>query len=148
MRIREAVRKPAATIEVDHDIQEAASLMNADGVGALVVTDGGRPVGIVTDRDIVVRAVARGIPADGRIDSVMSLPLVTVDAESDLRDAVRLFQSHPFRRLPIVEAGAVIGMLAVDDLLVHLASDLGHLVRPVAGQVLFGYPEPIVPATA
>lgn len=145
MRLREAVRKPPAAIEADRPIQEAAALMDADVVGALVVTDAGRPVGIVTDRDIVVRAIARRVPADARIDSVMSMPLVTIDAEADVREATHLFQRHPFRRLPITDGGAVIGMLTVDDLLIHLATDLGHVVRPVAGQVLFGYPEPPVP---
>ncbi len=126
---------------------DAAQLMDQGAVGALVVTDHGRAVGIVTDRDLVVRAIARRATADARVDSVMTTDLVALPADADLRDALGLFRSHAVRRLPVVDGGHVVGMVSVDDLLVDIAGGLADLVRPVAGQVLFGHAEAKVPAT-
>ena len=117
-------------------------------MGALIVMDGDRPVGVVTDRDITVRAVARDVPADARVDAVMSHGVVALDADADLRKALPIFHSHAIRRLPLVEDGSIVGMITTDDLLIDLVADLGELVRPITGQVVFGYPERAhVPAT-
>jgi CBS domain-containing protein len=145
MKTHEALRKPPATVEADRTVQEAAQLMDRLVVGALVVTDHGSPVGIVTDRDVVVRGVATGKPLDARIDSLMSTDLVTLDGDADVRASLATFRTHPYRRLPVVEQGELVGMVTVDDLLVDVVADLGDLVRPITGQVIFGYPEPAVP---
>jgi CBS domain-containing protein len=141
MRTVDAIRKPPATIDPGASIAEAARLMDSHVVGALVVVDGDRPVGMVTDRDLVVRAVARGIPADARVDAVMSPGVIAVSADADVREAFAIFRSHAIRRLPVVDGG-IVGMLTADDLLIDMVADLGDLVRPITGQVAFGYPEP------
>jgi CBS domain-containing protein len=115
-------------------------------VGAVVVTEAERPIGIVTDRDLALRVVARRLPSDARVDAVMSTDVVTLPAGADLREAIRLFAVHPIRRLPLVEGGRLVGVLTMDDLLVDVIGDLTALVRPVTGQVIFGHPEPGVPA--
>ena len=142
MKARDAIRKPPATIPAGATIGDAARLMDKRSVGALVVLNGDRPVGIVTDRDIVVRAVARQVPLDARIDMVMTGEPVTLEADADLRQAMSIFYHSPFRRLPLVEEGRMVGMLTVDDLVLDLVNDLDSLVRPVFGQVIFGGPEP------
>ena len=119
--------------------------MDQEAVGAVVVTDGDRPVGIVTDRDLAVRALARGVPGDARIDAVMSTDLVTMGATADVREALRVFESRTFRRLPLVDVGHMVGILTLDDLLINAVGDLGRLTRVVTGQVVFGHPEPEVP---
>lgn len=139
MLAREACRKPPATIPSGSSIAEAARLMDRRAVGALVVVeDGDRPLGIVTDRDLVVRALGRRLPADAAVDRVMSNDLVTLAADADLRKAITVFYRHPIRRLPLVDGGRMVGMLTVDDLVIDLVNDLGSLVRPVFGQVIFG----------
>jgi CBS domain-containing protein len=144
----EATRKSPVTIAPDQTITEAADLMDRSAVGALVVIEAdGRPIGIVTDRDLVVRAVARRASAEARVDSVMSTDLVTLPPDSDLRDALKVFEEHPIRRLPLVDGERLVGMLTMDDLVVDLAADLVRLTRPVVGQVLFGHREPTTPAT-
>ena len=123
-------------------------MMDSANVGALLVMDGGRLVGIVTDRDIVVKAVASGYPSDARIDSVMSMDIVAVDAEADVHEAYRMLGSHGVRRLPVLDGDTIVGMLTVDDLLVGLATDLERLVHPVVGEMVFGHhpvPVPAVP---
>src|SRR6478735_2507572 len=101
--------------------------MEQAGVGALVVLDGNTVVGLVTDRDLVRRAMARGLPGDARIDAVMTSPVVTIDADADVREAFTMFGSHAVRRLPVVREGAFIGMFTIDDALVGMARDLGDL---------------------
>ncbi|MGH9232284.1 MAG: CBS domain-containing protein [Acidimicrobiales bacterium] len=148
MHAVEAARKSPVTVTPDQTITEAADLMDRTAVGALVVTEpDGRPVGIVTDRDLVVRAIARRAGADARIDSVMSTDLVTLAPDADLRDALKVFEEHPIRRLPLVDGERLAGMLTMDDLMVDLTADLVRLTRPVVGQVLFGHREPVTPAT-
>ena len=145
MQAKDAIRKPAVTIAAGASIADAADLMDHEVVGAVVVVEDDRPVGIVTDRDLVVRGMVRRIPTDARIDSVMTTELVTLPAGADLHEAMGLFHRHPIRRLPLLEDGRMIGMLTVDDLAIDLVSELDSLFRPVIGQVVFGTPEPKAP---
>lgn len=140
MQARDATRKPPATIQSGVSIADAARLMDRQAVGALVVVDGVRPIGIVTDRDLAIRGLGRQLPGDTPVDRVMSADLVTMPADADLRDAMKVFYRHPIRRLPLVEDGRMVGMLTVDDLVLDLVNDLDSLVRPVFGQVIFGGP--------
>ena len=141
MQAKRAIRRAPVTIASDASIADAADLMNREAVGAVVVVDHDHPVGIVTDRDLVVRGLVRRLPLDARIDSVMTIDLVTLPADADLHDAMALFHSHPFRRLPLVDDGRMIGMITVDDVAIDLVSELDSLFRPVVGQVIFGGPE-------
>ena len=102
MQTAEAVRRPGVTIEPHQTIQEAALPMERTAVGALAIVDDGHLVGIVTDRDIVRRGLAKGSPLDARIDSVMSTPVVAIAADADLRDAFALFRTNAIRRLCVV----------------------------------------------
>jgi len=72
----------------------------------VAVIDGEHLIGIVTDRDLVRRGLARDLPADARIDAVMTAPVVTVDADADLHDAFALFRTHAVRRLALVRVPA------------------------------------------
>ena len=141
MRAREATRKPPATIASGSSIAEAARLMDRMAVGALVVVEGECPIGIVTDRDLVVRGLARQLPGDADVNRVMTVDLVTLPADADLHKAITVFYRHPIRRLPLIEDGRMVGMLTVDDLVIDLVNDLDSLVRPVFGQVIFGGPD-------
>jgi CBS domain-containing protein len=119
--------------------------MEQAGVGALAVVEGERLVGVVTDRDLVRRALARGLAPDARVDGVMSAPVVTIDADADLHDAFALFRTHGLRRLAVTRGGEFVGMISVDDLLVDLAADLADLARPVTAEILFAHRDASVP---
>ena len=148
MRTIDATRGSAVAIEPHRTITEAAQLMEQAGVGALVVLDGQEVAGIVTDRDIVRRAVARGVPLDARIDSTMTSPVITADADGDLRGTVALFRRHAVRRLPLVREGAFVGMFTIDDALVGIVQELDAVARPVTAEMLFAHRDPPVPATS
>jgi len=120
--------------------------MEANGVGTIVIVDEDHfPVGLVTDRDIVRRAVARGVDSDSRVDGIMSAPVVTIDADADLRNAFDILESHAVRRVAVVRNSVLLGVLSVDDLLVCLTSDLADLARPVTAELLFAHRDARVP---
>jgi CBS domain-containing protein len=147
MHAVEATRKSPATIPADRTITDAAEEMDRLAVGALVVVDAGdRPVGIVTDRDLVVRGIARRADPQARVDSVMTTDLMVLPADADLRDALPIFERHAVRRLPLVDGDRLVGMVTMDDLVVDLSADLARLTRPITAQVLFGHREPTSPA--
>jgi CBS domain-containing protein len=144
----DALRRSGVEIRPDDTIRHAATLMEQTGVGSLAVIDGDDLVGIVTDRDLVRRGLARDLSGDARVDGVMTSPVVTISADADLHDAYALFRTHAVRRLAVVRDGKFQGTVTIDDLLVDLAADLADLARPVAAEVLFGHRDSPVPATA
>jgi CBS domain-containing protein len=148
VKIVEATRRSAIGIETDRTVAQAAELMEQSGVGALVVLDHDAVVGIVTDRDLVRRVLARRLPGDTRIDSAMTTQVITADADADVAEAFSLFDRHAVRRLPIVSQGRFVGMFTIDDALVAIARDLGRLVRPITAEMLFAHRDPHPPAVA
>jgi CBS domain-containing protein len=148
MRTIEATRRSGVAIAPDRPISEAAAIMEQAGVGSLAVIDHEQLIGIVTDRDLVRRALARRLPNDIRVDSVMSAPVVTIDADADLHEAYKLFRSNAVRRLAVTRNGRFVGMVTVDDLLVDVVGDLSDLCRPVTAEILFGHHESSVPAVS
>ena len=146
MRTIDGVRRSGVAVGPETTIADAAVLMEEAGVGSLAVIDDGRLVGIVTDRDLVRRALARGVPADARVDGMMSSPVVTIAADADLHDAFALFRTNGLRRLAVERDGQFVGMITIDDLLVDVAADLADLARPVTAEILFAHRDPAVPA--
>lgn len=148
MRIVDAVRRSGIGIRREQTVGEAASIMEHTGVGCLAVLDGMEPVGIVTDRDLVRRVLARGEPPDARVDSVMSSPVISIGADADVHSAFGLFRTHDVRRLAVIREGKFVGMLTVDDLLVDLANDLADLSRPISDEIRHAHHNGAVPTVA
>ena len=119
MRTVDVIRRSGVGVEGGTTLRAAAQLMDDSGVGALVVLDGDAIAGIATDRDLVRRGLARGLSSDARIDSVMSTPVVTIDASADAHDAYAILRTSPIRRLVVVDRGRFVGMVSIDDLLIE-----------------------------
>jgi CBS domain-containing protein len=146
MRTIDAVRRSGVGIGPERTVRDAAAVMEQAGVGSLAVIDETRLVGIVTDRDLVRRALAPGLAPDVRVDTVMTSPVVTIEADADLHDAFALFRTHGIRRLAVLRDGQFVGMITIDDLLVDLAADLADLARPVTAEILFAHRDSVVRA--
>ena len=144
MRVRDLVRAPAVVVSRRTTIAVAAKTLGDAGVGSLVVVDNGQVVGIVTDRDLVLRAMATRMPLDVAIDVVMTPDVVTIEAEDSLDDVYATFRRVAFRRLPVVDPAdgrRVIGVLAVDDLMLDVTRRLHDLSGPVADEILMPHRE-------
>jgi signal-transduction protein with cAMP-binding, CBS, and nucleotidyltransferase domain len=148
MKVRDVMVKAPVTLPPSATIHEVATAMDRFAVGAVVIIDGQRPTGIVTDRDLVTRALARRLPPDARVDGVMSSGVVCVDAGTELSQVAAVLAVHPFRRVPVVEQDRMVGMVTLDDLIVRLANDLHSLTKGVTAQLLFGHAEPQPPVIA
>jgi CBS domain-containing protein len=133
MRAIDAARGPLVVAAPESAVQHAARLMECHRVDAVVVTEGGSPVGIVTERDLVVRALARGLPADTPIAAVMTPAPVTVDASMDAAAAYHLLLDRGLHRLPVVVGRAVVAILTLDDFAVEAPAELARLVHSTAG---------------
>lgn len=118
----------------DESVQEAINLMRSHHVGDVVVVekqDGSPlPVGILTDRDIVLEILAEDVELDSvNIGDVMSYELHTVKEETKLLDCIKLMRDKGIRRLPVVDSeGGLAGMLTVDDVLELIAEQLTDIV--------------------
>ena len=127
----------------DMSVADAARLMRSYHVGTLVVCDEiegkrGKPVGIVTDRDIVVAVVAPELRADVvTVGYIMERDLATAGEAQDVREVVEIMRHRGVRRLPIVDAGGrLVGVLAMDDVLKSLAEELTAVAQTLAlGQI-------------
>ena len=146
MRAIELIHRPGITIDAGATVTTAAERMEQAGVGCLVVVDNDAMVGIVTDRDLVRRVLARRLPADTRIDDAMSTPLVSVNGDDDVRLVFETFRTKAVRRLPVVHDGQVAGVVTVDDLLAVLSGQLADIARPVTAEVLFAQHDSALPA--
>lgn len=126
--------KPVVTASTDTSIQTAARLMGARNVGALVITNNGKPKGFLTDRDIAVDVVARGKdPATVRVGQVMRKNPAVIREDKGILDATRILGAKGVRRLPVVnKRGKLVGIIALDDLLMLLGSEMGHVASAVA----------------
>ena len=145
MRAIDAVRRSIVTTSPEAPLSDVAKLMADGSVGAVVVVEGGKATGMVTDRDLVVRGLARG-NVDGRADSVMSTDVVVADADGDLRDVLGCFDTHAVRRVVLERDGVPLGVLSVDDLVMDLVADLVTVVKPLTAEVLFGHHDAATPA--
>jgi CBS domain-containing protein len=121
MLLNEIMTREVATVHPDDNLELAAQRMRDRDVGSLPVWDGQRPVGIVTDRDITVRATARGgTPQEVRVRSVMTPDPVCCYEDQDVRAAARLMEDHQIRRLPVLRRdGGLAGIVSLADLSVR-----------------------------
>lgn len=148
MKVRDLTWRPPVTIDCGETIAVAAQLLTDEGVGALVVVDGDRPVGVVTDRDLVTRGIAKRIDPDARIDSLMSMGVVALDADEDAAELFAVYAREAVRRVPVIEGAEVVGMITLDDAIVSVSRNLTDLAAVLSTQISFPWArdEPPVPA--
>ncbi len=134
MCAKEIMRTEVVTVSPLILVTEAAILMRNEDVGSVVVVDEERrPVGIITDRDIVVSAVAdRKNPEEMTVGELMlrkpiSRELVTVDEDEDVFDILEVLARNSIRRVPVVRGEKLVGIVSVDDIVVVVATELSNL---------------------
>ena len=119
MKIRELMTKDVKTCEPHDTLQRCAQMMADLDVGIIPIAKADKLHGVITDRDIVIRAVAKGMDINtSLIRDCMSPKVVSVDANAAADEAARIMADNQIRRLPVVEEGRLIGIVAIGDLAV------------------------------
>lgn len=119
-KVSEVMTPVPVTVPPEASLVEAADQMRRHGIGDVLVAEGEMLRGLVTDRDIVVRAVAHGRDmATTKVSEVCSSDLVTVEPADDADTAVRLMREHAIRRVPVVDHGRAIGVVSIGDMAIE-----------------------------
>jgi signal-transduction protein with cAMP-binding, CBS, and nucleotidyltransferase domain len=106
-------------VDVSDPIQVAARAMAAENVGALVVKSESKTVGIVTDRDLVVRGLAKGLGGDATIRQVASEDIITVGPSDPVETAVEVMRAAAVRRVPVMDGDVAVGIVSLGDLAIE-----------------------------
>jgi CBS domain-containing protein len=114
--IRDAMTKTPASLPATSTVADAARQMRELDIGDVLIEEDGRLVGIVTDRDLVVRALAEGRDATSRLGDIFSAELVCITPSDSPEDAIRIMRERALRRVPVVEGGKPVGILSLGDL--------------------------------
>ena len=123
MQIRDVMTANPTTLTPADTIQSAARLMRDQDTGAVPVVENGRVIGMVTDRDIVVRAVAEGDQSSRPVRDILTTNLVSVTSATSTGDAAELMSENQVRRLPVIDNGVLVGIVSIGDIAVKEGKD-------------------------
>jgi CBS domain-containing protein len=132
VRIADVMTQGVVTAERGDSLRRVGELMRDRNVGSVVVCENGRPIGVITDRDLALAVVADKVDAGDKAGSHASRPLVTGEVEMDIEEAVALMIQHRIRRLPVTEGEELVGIVTIDDLAVR-AGDL-HQAQQITAE--------------
>lgn len=121
--LRQVMTEAIVVMPSSATLIDAAREMRERDIGDVIVVEGDRISGILTDRDIVVRAVADEMPMDTSVGGFASSDLVVLDADADVEEAVRLMRERAVRRIPVVEEDVPVGIVSIGDLAVLFDED-------------------------
>ena len=117
MKVQDAMASTISTARPDDSLKRVAQLMKQEDAGFMPITDGDRLVGVVTDRDIVIRCIAEKDDLTGvRAQDCMSTSVSTVEADADLEEAARIMNENEIRRLAVTRDGKLVGVLSHGNL--------------------------------
>lgn len=133
-QIKDVMSQPTATLTTQDNVYEAAVLMKQYNVGFIPVLEQDRVVGLLTDRDIVVRGIAEKKPNSSRIRHVMTEQLITISPDQSIDEAADLMAEHQIRRLLVVDDGKLVGIVSLGDLAVRtpLMDEASHALSEIS----------------
>jgi CBS domain-containing protein len=114
--VRDLLKGDPVTVEASATVQDAAKLMDENDIGNVLVVENNEVQGIVTDRDIVVRVIAKGDGADASVREAATTDLETLEPDASIDDAIQKMEQGNVRRLPVVEDGKPVGVISLGDL--------------------------------
>lgn len=116
--VLEVMTADAVTVNPVQTVADAATIMRDRGVGSVIVVDGGKAVGILTERDVVTKVAAEDRRASSlKVEDVMTSPVVSVHPHEDVEEAARRMSQRRIRRLPVVQDGKLLGVITENDIL-------------------------------
>ena len=129
--VEDVMSSPVVTVREDDTVEEVARLMDEYGIGSVVVVrDKNEPVGVITERDIVRKVVAKDKkPSEVRAAEVMSTPIFTIDPRKDVKEAARMMGRFDIRRLIVMHKGKMVGIVSSRDILQAVPSLLDLMIE-------------------
>jgi len=117
MDVKDVMVKEVITVNPDTKIRDAVELMNKNEIGCLVATRKGKPVGIMTERDVLKKIVCQSKnPEQTKVSEIMSKPLIVGKVDMDWREAAKLMLDHNIKKLPILDGGKLVGLVTLTDI--------------------------------
>lgn len=134
--IQKIMTDSVVTCTAQDNIYEAAVKMKQHDTGFIPIVDGERLIGVVTDRDLVIRAMAEKHPGSTSIRDVMTEEVISVGPEATIDETAELMADHQVRRLPVVQGGKLVGIVSLGDLAVHVhfADEAGEALSEISEQ--------------
>lgn len=134
MPVKDLIQRKVVTIEPDDTVMLAAQRMKDKMVGSLVVLDGDKPTGIITDRDIAIRVVGAGKDPTTPVREVMTRDPITIRDDASFFDLTKAFREAAVRRLIVVDKdGKLVGLISIDDILELLTTEFANLIVAIRG---------------
>jgi len=116
LKVEDVMVESVITVDSDSSVMKAVKIMNEHEIGCLVVTRRGRAVGIITERDLLNRIIAKSKnPSRTKVREIMTKPLVAGQPDMDLEDATKLMFERKIKKLPVVEHGRLLGLITLTD---------------------------------
>ena len=134
MPVKDLIQRKVVTIEPEDPVMLAAQRMKDKMVGSLVVLDGDKPAGIITDRDIAIRVVGAGKDPTTPVREVMTRDPITIRDDASFFDLTKAFREAGVRRLIVVDKdGKLVGLISIDDILELLTTEFANLIVAIRG---------------
>ena len=134
MPVKDLIQRKVVTIEAEDTVMLAAQRMKDKMVGSLVVLDGDKPAGIITDRDIAIRVVGAGKDPTTPVKEVMTKDPITIRDDASFFELTKAFRDATVRRLIVVDKeGKLVGLISIDDVLELLTKEFANLITAIRG---------------
>lgn len=136
MIVEDLITRSPVTVARTDSVAEAARSMKENDVGSVVVVETGAVVGILTDRDIALRLAAGDTPAETPVDEIMTLMPFCLRGSADIELCLEKMEAHGVRRIPVLdEGGELLGLVSLDDVLMHIGRMLGRAAALIRAEV-------------
>jgi CBS domain-containing protein len=117
-KVGDLMTKNVVKSDKESTVYDLAKLMDKNGIGCVVIAENDKPLGIVTERDIITKCLARELnPRDTKAKDIMSFPVISIDPEAEILEAAKVMVSRMIRRLPVVENNKLVGIITTSDMI-------------------------------
>jgi len=134
--VSDIMKKNVISIDSSMTVQDAAKMMDDASIGAIVVLENGIAIGIITERDLTRRVIAKGKPLTTNIKEVMSSPLIVINPDDSVWEAAQLMKTRKIHRIPAVKNNQLVGMITTSDIVKLCSIGSDSEMRNIVDQIL------------
>ena len=134
--VKDVMNNDVLTLDKSASVQEAAEHMKKKSIGCVIITENGKPIGIITERDFVTKIAAEGRPLFTEIKEVMSSPLITIDSDETIWESSELMKEKLIHKLPVKENDEIVGIITTSDIVRISSVGSDSEMRRICDQIL------------